>query len=88
MSHERKDKKDMSDEFKNIPDLVPEDFNLENFLSRVDQEKIFQLINTISQNLNKRDKRIEVLSMLKEFLPEERCKIVDMFITALGGKVN
>jgi hypothetical protein len=88
MSHERKDKKDMSDELKNIPDLVPEDFNLENFLSRVDQEKIFQLINTISQNLNKRDKRIEVLSMLKEFLPEERCKIVDMFITALGGKVN
>lgn len=88
MSNERKDQNDKQDELKSIPNLVPEEFNLENFLSGIDQQKVFELLNTISQNLNKRDKRIEVLSMLKEFLPEERCKIVDMFITALGGKVN
>lgn len=88
MSHKGKNKKEVPDELKNIPDLVPEEFNLENFLSGVDQQKVFELLNTITQTLNKRDKRVEVLYMLKEFLPEERCKIVDMFITALGGKVN
>ncbi|MCX7904676.1 MAG: hypothetical protein N2486_09205 [Caloramator sp.] len=88
MSNEGKNKKDKQDDLKNIPDLVPEEFNLENLLSGIDQQKVFELLNTITQTLNKRDRRVEVLSMLKEFLPEERCKIVDMFITALGGKVN
>ncbi|SEF84833.1 hypothetical protein SAMN05660865_01174 [Caloramator fervidus] len=71
-----------------IPNFIPEDIDINEVLKNIDIEKIQNMMAMFNSKLNKKDKRIEVLYALKEFLPEDKCRIVDIFITVLSGGIK